>query len=230
MIVDLLEMLDRRAPGFGNSPDALDRALRELLEVWPLQMILDTYISNPELTLEAAKRSYRHPNGFDRIELVKSPSELYSVRLHSWRDKVDGKIENIHSHPWSFSSKIILGRLHFEQFVESSTGLEMFVSLYPRPSGETYGFRPGGSTTLQSVLNGQFCAGTHYSAHSSYIHRAWAEPGCQTLTLMLHGPGVDYPSKIYTPEPLETNEARFRDGFSPSALTEVLERVRSMLE
>jgi hypothetical protein len=70
------------------------------------RLIDDTLSSRGQLELCAA-RSYLHPNGFTKVLLSSSPT-AGSIRLHHWTEPSED--DDIHSHRWPFSSRILRGR------------------------------------------------------------------------------------------------------------------------
>ncbi|TWB86773.1 hypothetical protein FBZ93_12813 [Bradyrhizobium macuxiense] len=210
-----------------STQEHLEACLLKIVEQWPLDGVLGACLANAELLASVAARSYRHANGFDRIELITSVAGRYSLRLHAWWGQDTAAHENIHSHPWCFASSVLAGKLWFEQYVEATKGEQVAVFLYSSPSGESYNLSPAGDTALQLVLRGGMHAGSSYSAHSSLIHRVWTEPNSDTITLMLHGEGLAYPSRVFAPS--GADRVFYRDRPSPDGLRATLERIRGVL-
>lgn len=179
----------------------------------------------------AAAESYPHHNGFDRIVLASLPGASYSLRLHLWWGDVTRR-EHVHGHPWNFGSVVLAGELHYEYFQEGPDGDLLHEYNYPLPT-DPAGYRliPSGRTVrLQTFARGVLPVGSHYWAGHPLLHRVWTEPGVPTATLMIHGPGVAYPSRVFLPEPADSVSAvRVVSRFSPAELAQKLVRALSLL-
>lgn len=200
-----------------------ETSLRRLLSI----------LSNDQLCLtEVARQSYKHHNGYDRIELF-PPSYLgYGVRLHIWWSDERSDKEHIHTHPWDFASSIILGTLNFEQFAEDSEGEDFFVNYYDRPTAKTsYVLRSGGVGKLKKTFGAALVSGCSYVARRPFIHRVDKTPNVNTATIMVHGPELDYPTRIFTKEPLAGNNSVIfsAERFTPKQILERVKRLQTAL-
>lgn len=195
------------------------------------ELIRDLLASEENLA-RVASRSYPHHNGFDRIELCATDDPASALRLHVWWGDTNRR-EHIHGHPWNFGSTVLAGVLHYEHYVEDTAGEELHEYHYPRPTGaESYRLLPTGHVVrLRPLVTGWLPAGAAYRASHSLLHRVWARPGKATATLMLHGAGIAFPSRVFAREPPgELLGAHAVRRFTPDELRIQLQRVLAILK
>jgi len=176
---------------------------------WPVHDVIDAFANDFEQLNGLATRTYRHRNGFDRFELFPSINAAYGLRLHVWWGNNGEYRENVHGHPWDFASKVLVGQLHFEQFIEAEWGEVFEIAEYAGPNGnQTYKLNFTGNTTLYRIFRSSHLAGTNYYAGHELIHRVWTDPGQPTITLMLRGEGHAYPARVF----FEPGSHRYIEG------------------
>jgi hypothetical protein len=80
--------------------------------------LLQEVILEPDLIEQIARRSYGHPNGYDKIIFVSRDSmELpYELRMHVWWAAQPRRSTDIHNHDWEFSSRVLCGRLECREY------------------------------------------------------------------------------------------------------------------
>jgi hypothetical protein len=210
----------------------LEQILPDFTSQWRVIELIDAFINDSQLMHDLSRRTYRHSNGFDRIELLSSTHSEFGLRLHVWWGDEDAEKEHIHGHPWDFASRILVGILRVEQFIESASGDIFEVSEYDRPDGRpTYRLRHVGTATLRRILSVALPAGTAYSADHELLHRVWTDPGKPTVSLMLHGRGTAYPSRVFFPKgaSLEIERERRRESPHMDSLQSTLKRVKALV-
>jgi hypothetical protein len=223
--------LDRRLYGADSVANDLESILEEFVSQWPVTDLLNTFVNNSDELNALGARTYRHDNGFDRIELFSSMGK-YGLRLHIWWGDVGAKRERVHSHPWDFASKVLTGLLEFEQFVESRLGEEVDAFEYAEPDGgDTYKLAPGGTARLRRIMRMALPAGASYCADHQLLHRVWTAPGQTTATLMLHGRGIAYPSRVFVEkrDPREPETEHRREHPTVESLLLKLRRIEVAL-
>ena len=198
MLVEVERWLQSRMLATSDTAAGLERLLGDLLAAWPLVPLIDCLLADDVVLADIGGRSYRHDNGFDRIELLSGSQPEYGLRIHIWRAGADVGLERVHGHPWSFASFVMYGRLYFEQFIEAESGDATDVLHYDRPApGRAYELTRTGVARLRLVLRGSMTAGLTYGADHAFIHRTWTNPADDAATLMLHGAAVAYPSRVF---------------------------------
>ncbi len=232
VIQDATLWLDSRLIESEN--EELDPAttLTEFLSRWRLIDVIDSFAHDPKLLCTLSKRAYRHSNGFDRLQLLPPRHADYGLRLHIWWGDEGVSKERVHGHPWNFASRVLVGSLNFEQFIESHSGEVVEVSEYARPDGRlAYELTHVGTTKLRPILRGAMPAGTSYSADHELLHRVWVNPGQPAATLMLHGKGIAYPSRVFFPQGSknEIEKSHSREQLDVESLRLTLSRARSLL-
>lgn len=76
---------------------------------------------------EVAHRSYKHPNGFYKLNLYKTNGR--TVRLHFWEKNIHMK-QNPHDHGWNFESHVIRGQLIDTHYVAIKSPMIEQLPLY----------------------------------------------------------------------------------------------------
>lgn len=231
MIGDLEQWLSVRMSNEPCNPD-LRGILLALIAQWPVGAVIDGLRRDRARMLDVAGRSYRHENGFDRIELLLSAAPEYALRLHVWWGNPRAAREDIHGHPWNFASVVLCGSLNYEQYVECPTGAEATVLLYAPPSpGQSFQLNPGGTARLRAVTHGLLAPGSSYYAAHQMVHRVWTSSSGHAATIMLRGASIAYPAPIFLfgSDAQRASERRERPRSDIAWLDDSLERCRNLL-
>lgn len=178
-------------------------------------------LKNKRSLSEYAPRSYMHTNGF--IALTIDSINSQSRRLHWW--KGENPIESqAHSHPWKFTSNVLLGTLRLTHYRENPVGTEgcMTLKKYRCTSGENqsgYRFAPRGDSCLKMVSQFSIPKLSNYFLTPSEIHSAY--PLEETVTDVFIEMG-DGESLIFTENaPIDFNN----DYFTKEEFTDKLEEL-----
>lgn len=75
-----------------------------------LRQFILSFLEDSDVLETIAKRSFRHPNGFVKIPILKDGNR--NIRLHYYN--TDDCHEEYHTHRWNFSSHIVFGELRHE--------------------------------------------------------------------------------------------------------------------
>lgn len=87
--------------------------------------LLRALSANQQRLDEVAGRSFFHPNGFNKVVLLKEQRAFgIELRLHVWAKPGDA-MADIHNHQWSFASRILVGSFRQQTFEVSETGSEV---------------------------------------------------------------------------------------------------------
>ncbi|GAA2855818.1 hypothetical protein GCM10010517_14050 [Streptosporangium fragile] len=142
------------------------------------------------LVRSMVERSYKHPNGFDRISLFREPDGL-EARIHLWERGVPSD-EGIHNHAWDFSSLVLTGALRFQILQQTADGETYDLYRSGMPRGGRFGdyeFTRLGTTSLGVVFDGTVSAGSAYHQHRDAYHRVLVSPEqSMTATIVVRGP------------------------------------------
>ncbi|GIF18028.1 hypothetical protein BJ973_009006 [Actinoplanes tereljensis] len=148
----------------------------------------------------ALTMSYRHPNGFDKISFDYSTLDEPTTRLHLWWPRGSDPLgrtdatedSDVHNHPWTFSSKILLGEITHRTF-KASEESENSV-LYSRHEVRI----PQTGTAIQSIPRGPgflteeppsvLCGSESYELDCLTLHRLSPATDRITATLVTQSP------------------------------------------
>lgn len=192
--------------------------------------LLDALGTNDRLIAWSAARSYRHPNGFDRIVLMGGTSARITVRLHIWWPDEPANTEQIHNHAWDFSSLLLMGALRFQTYADGDAHAKFRYSTLPPAGGGTgYRLQPLGETTVSCTFDSRLPAGTIYTLDHTALHRVASLGAQPTATLIVHGPFIRQHSEILADQPLaEVSQVQVRHFTAPE-LRHKLDRLRDAL-
>jgi hypothetical protein len=155
------------------------------LTVTKLRVLVAAIADHKQLQLDIADRSYTHDNGFQKIVIGSTPADG-QLRMHVWLPLKAGTARehgNIHSHRWAFTSAVLAGTLHFEQFVYSDVGEEVDRYIYD-PGMTSYELRQESRLRLERLGSGTRHAGAVYSLSEEALHRTWASDTEHTITIV----------------------------------------------
>jgi hypothetical protein len=186
-IHDLPAWMDERLSS--SSEDELAAALgivQVLADPGHLSGVLKSLVSDEYLLAAAAKRSYTHDNGFDKIVIAASPGG-WLLRLNVWWPGREPHTENIHNHRWDFASAIVAGSCRAEYFHCAEDGEEQHAYIYRRRAG-SYTHEYIGTRRAEMVLSSAMAGGTHYIMTHRLMHRVSTSRGQLAATVMLHSP------------------------------------------
>lgn len=192
--------------------------------------ILAEVLANEERLAWVADRSYRHPNGFDRIVLHGGIDAQCTVRLHIWWPEEPAGVEQIHNHAWDFSSLLLAGSLRFELFQPGGDIAKLHFRTGPPRAGGGYRMRALGQTQVSRVLDAQLPTSAVYTLDHRALHRvarAGTEP---TATLIVHGPFLRQESDILADAPLDEHEEQHVRAFDVGELRGKLERLIATID
>lgn len=129
------------------------------------------------------RRSYRHPNGFEKIVLASDLPGAEELRIHRWCN--DAEDTNIHSHAWDFQSYILKGCLEHHCW-QLCSGDEITAFLVPpvRLSNgfvDGYDFEELGRYGLEALGVFRLVPGSFYRMNSGILHRVKASGNAISL-------------------------------------------------
>lgn len=162
--------------------------------------ILESIIEDSIYLKEIASKSYLHNNGFDKFSLIDNSN--FKLRLHIWwPENKFNTAEDIHNHPWDFSSKVITGSLSFKNYEYDDSGENFYhYRISPPKEGEWLGYNNielQGVKKLKCNFYGSIAGGSFYSQSKEVKHSVLRVDQSITSTLMLQGPLDEGISNIY---------------------------------
>jgi hypothetical protein len=170
--------------------------------------------------------SYRHDNGFAKIVLAPHDA-VTPLRLHIWSDD-GGDVGNVHNHCWDFTSLVLSGGLHYEEFtVDDERGVPAQHFAYESAAGFDYDLRRLGNTRLVRLAFGVREPGDVYEMTSDTLHRTWGRRDRTTVTLLARGPRRRSYADVHVTSDVPATSRSV--PFSPLEIREHLTRVRHLL-
>ena len=205
--------------------------LRHIRDSGQAPEILAEVLTSEERLRWVAERSYRHPNGFDRLVLHGGVDAQRTVRLHIWWPDEPTSVEQIHNHAWDFSSLLLAGSLRFELFQPGEDLAKLrFRTGPPRSGGSGYRMRALGQTQVSREFDAHLPTNTVYTLDHRALHRV-ARAGIEpTATLIVHGPFLRQESDILADAPLDEHDDQHVRTFDVDELRIRLERLLAAID
>jgi hypothetical protein len=137
-----------------------------------LELLINRISASSTLPLQYAPKSYTHVNGF--IALTVNEEDDACRRIHWWQNAPVARAD-IHSHPWTFRSALVLGRLRLIHYNETPHATPGSLTLYKYRCVSAYNqggyrFERKKMVNLTPVSDFVITSGTSYSLETSEIH------------------------------------------------------------
>lgn len=167
------------------------------LDAWAaLRSSLSEGRANAVYVTDACHRSYKHPNGFIKLELARS--QLWVLRLHVWFAAVPIERNDLHDHRGFFVSHIMQGCIKNEEFAPCGTdGLTRYLKYRDSLVDSVHRLTEAGEQTLALHESITYTKGVTYLLGRDIIHRTTPQLPFPTVTLVLEGPHVSDFSTVY---------------------------------
>jgi hypothetical protein len=171
-------------------PDGLAPRLSRMREDGSLHSRIRAILRHRDLLAAVAERSYRHPNGFDKIVLAVGTAPKWKLRVHYWHDWSSQTMDpNIHNHRWNFASEVPLGSLeatYYDVAINEGGPLNAY-RYYSPEGGSSFAFLPAGRATAVVTSVDTYRAGDSYTLAYDSFHRVRVTQ-LPAATLVLQGP------------------------------------------
>lgn len=221
---DLFQQLTTDVGVFGVTPELVHRSL-DNISAEDLIHALEETLQNQEQLVEIASRSSYHPNGFLKLQMVLERHA--KVRLHYWPASMLSAEENIHNHRWRLASKVLLGQLTSEIFVESdhkevgAQNLEMRMYRKQLGAHEAQTIHMGARFVKRSEVIIR-SAGEAYYLDTDVMHRIIHKGGQATLTLMVQSAPIYQENHMLSLPHVEEPEVNPKKLSGPSELHSIM--------
>jgi hypothetical protein len=179
-----------QASVFGVTQDLVDQSLSKVSRPDLAQYLQDLMCNDSELK-RITSRSYKHPNGFYKLQLLEQG--FSKVRLHYWPIDMLSAEENVHNHRWRLASKVMHGTLRSELFKPVSAQLsgeadceQLSLRLYQENLGAVEAAASThGDRWVQKIATVLRSTGKAYFMDTDQLHRIVHEGGQSIVTLMV---------------------------------------------
>ena len=128
------------------------------------------------------KHSYVHPNGFTKLVLPASRTDIEEFRLHFW--PVTGISSDIHNHTSGFKSLVIQGEIREELFDEAAGENFVIYKCSERDVTGAANLEPVRKCNLLSREKIAIRKGQSYEISAETLHRVTTPRGIETVTLV----------------------------------------------
>ena len=128
---------------------------------------------------------YVHPNGFTKVKLLASPAGDWAVRLHLW-DRAANE-HDIHSHRWSFASKVVLGSVREREYECTESDTDWLRASCVHSERGFYDVRAQEKCGLKQTKVRTHLAGSSYVRHWQTLHDV-RPVRIPLITVVLQGP------------------------------------------
>lgn len=187
---------------------ALRRTVQQLASGGGLRALLGEIATSEERLEEVRARLYRHPNGFDKLVLLRGSEPDHKLRLHVWWEGRPPAEPHVHNHRWDFATTLLLGSYTFQILEEVADGPTYHEYRYHSPGeSDAFSMTPVGTARLRTVLEGRIEQGASYLIDHTALHRLEGEDEGITATLVLQGPVSSPSTRVLSPEQLGSVQA-----------------------
>ncbi len=172
--------------------------------------------------------SYWHPNGFLKIT-VRKFDKGPRLRLHYWPSMIlrRSNAEDIHTHRWSYWSRVVTGQLRIETYELSPDNGEPHLSLQcSRNVNGQYVLIPKTTRHLKPSHTSTLAAGSEHFGDPSTIHRA--VPACPSPILTVFVQSAPTQTQSYVHQKIATERSPQLPPTAPT-VTEIVESLRLLL-
>lgn len=146
----------------------------------PFELLREALVSR-ERQRKLAAQSYKHANGFLKIQLGTYRS--CRLRLHLWAvERASVTTTTVHNHRWNIASRILCGEVLNKKFRLDDLGRgALYRSYLYTPSASSDRLSPVGEQSLSEVESSAFTSGDTYKLEWSDLHQTRAKEGAVTL-------------------------------------------------
>ncbi len=172
-----------------------------------LERLLDTVASDRSLARRIADDSYWHPNGFAKLNLHRHHAPQFRLRLHVWPGEdlspTEPECSNIHNHRWDFSSVVLAGGIHIDEYEETSDfddpkTVPCRRYSYEAAEGSLFGsLHPHGTTALRLIGRYDYGPADTHSCVPTTLHTVVPFDWRFTTTLVVQGPDQRDAALVY---------------------------------
>ncbi len=226
----ILRALCGRDPEIVEAADLLE-LLKRIRADQDVKQLLRNIVQSPAVIQVMAGHSYSHNNGCDKFVLDSLAEFGIKLRLHVWWPTVRPESEsNIHDHPWSFASSIIIGRLTTRGFISTDAKRGFVAAHYPTlavPSTARM-VKLAGTAGLDCVSEVAYGAGAFYVLSRSELHSVVVTQRV-TATLVLQGRHESEWTRVYAEDSNKLLSPFAIRYFDENEIAERLSRLSALL-
>ena len=227
---DLFARLMKSSAVYGVTPEFVSKEL-SLVTRSELSDALSKLLTDPKQLKQIADQSSYHPNGFLKLQLSVLP--YAKLRLHYWPSSMLSAEENIHNHRWRLASKVMIGQLYSELFVETSPTDSKAEQLEMRLYHKEQGAHQANEVHcgVQSVRCSETIIrheGEAYAMDTHQMHRIIHSGESPTVTLMVQSAPI-FQENYMLSSPLVVPELSPRKLEGPEELRDILVELINLL-
>jgi hypothetical protein len=192
--------------------------------------VLRSLHDDPRSAAARAVQSYRHPLGFDKLELIDA-APRFMLRLHIWWPTHPRGTEDVHNHRYAPASAILHGGYEMRIFQPAGHGAAM-AEFREEYTGHEAGWRldPAGEGTLALIAVSKLTSGDSYALAADTLHRVAIAPEAACVTLFLETAPIRSTTQIFTEVGNPPRPVTPKLPLSPEDYSQVLARVLAVLE
>lgn len=186
--------------------------------------------ADPSTVAARSVQSYRHPLGFDKLELIDA-APRFILRLHIWWPGHSRGAEDVHNHRYAPASVILHGGYEMQIFQRASRGVAMaeFREEYTVHEA-SWRLEPVGEIALALTATGNLSSGDSYALAADTLHRVTIAPEATCVTLFLETAPIRSTTQIFTEVGSPSRPVAPKLPLGPEGYLQVLAKVLSVLE
>ncbi|HEY2577158.1 MAG TPA: hypothetical protein VGI74_12710 [Streptosporangiaceae bacterium] len=225
----LHSLLDDAPPGEATQRAALE-AVSGLGAPGQIVPVLRALREDPQIVAARAVQSYRHPLGFDKLELIDA-APRFILRLHIWWPDRPRGTEDVHNHRYAPASAILHGGYEMQVFQSASHGAVMaeFREEYTVHEA-SWRLDPIGEAHLTLTAMSKLTSGDSYVLAADTLHRVAIAPEVACVTLFLETAPIRSTTQIFTEAGSPTRPVTPKLPLRQEGYLQILARVLAVLE
>lgn len=182
------QLTDILAEAEGDEMTKLRLGLAHVSQKDLLTQLLNAILTERDRRENVSRRSYRHPNGFEKLVLLAGDAPYYKLRLHVWHPNARPIRSDIHNHRWNFGTKLLVGEYEMQLFRTDKTGRRRYSYWYePANRATSFSLDYNGVVCVKVAVHINVSEGSSYLLAHDTLHRVTVGANTTVVSLVLQG-------------------------------------------
>jgi hypothetical protein len=176
-------MLTRRTDKSGPAEELLEM-ISAMARPGELAELLRSISKDDRAIYTCAKRSFRHPLGFDKLTIIDA-LPLFVLRVHAWWPGAENSVDHVHNHRFSFVSSVVSGSYDMQIYEKDPNGSPVVEYEEEVSSEQGWRLQRVATTRIRSLSTIRLQQGASYALPAETLHRVAVKQEAPCVTLLL---------------------------------------------
>lgn len=131
-----------------------------------------------------ARRSFRHPLGFDKLMIIDALPK-YTLRIHAWWPGASSGVDHVHNHRFSFISSVVHGSYDMQMYEKGHGGSSVVEFQEEVSAALGWRLHRVAITRIRPLATIRLWQGTSYVLPAETLHRVTMKRQSPCITLFL---------------------------------------------